>query len=573
MSEIPIQVKITADTDQAIAGIKKVDSAVDAFSKSSKKAASGSNVLTGSFGKFNASALLASNRSRMITQQLSQVAQQSTATGNVMQALAIQAADIGLAFGVAGTIIGALAGLAIPALVTAFSDGTDAGKEFKETLEGLADARTSLEQQLFAAKRGVASQELVTAQFEKQKLIQERQLLVLRAMDETGRTRSKTNKEIVALNEKVLTVGMEELRIRRLLQDLQEDQVRKLNILNGAYVPLTENQRIMADRAREAADSFEEMQGKTEKVRDELGQAAFEALRIAGVDMASPISAAAAEAAKLAATLGIAYAQAAALSGSGTDPGSGKVYSGRGSVVPSKVDSQLAGLGWTAPPKVTARSGGGGGKASRTGLESFISELQTEQEALDLWRVEAMEKLAEANAEELAMLGGHKEAKLRIEQEYQDRVNELRQQEQSQTLSSYGTLFGNLSTTFASGSDKLLKISKAFSVAQGLINSYRAYTEVLADPSLIGRPFLRTALAASTLSAGLAQVANIKSVSSGGGGGGAAAATASAPPTQNVVWDIRNATPDTMQQVSGVVDLINEAGQQGYVLNIQTVAT
>ena len=106
MSEIPIQVKITADTDQAIAGIKKVDSAVDAFSKSSKKAASGSNVLTGSFGKFNASAL-ASNRSRMITQQLSQVAQQSTATGNVMQALAIQAADIGLAFGVAGTIIGA----------------------------------------------------------------------------------------------------------------------------------------------------------------------------------------------------------------------------------------------------------------------------------------------------------------------------------------------------------------------------------------------------------------------------------------------------------------------------------
>ena len=234
--------------------------------------------------------------------------------------------------------------------------------------------------------------------------------------------------------------------------------------------------------------------------------------------MASPISAAAAEAAKLAATLGIAYAQAAALSGSGTDPGSGKVYSGRGSVVPSKVDSQLAGLGWTAPPKVTARSGGGGGKASRTGLESFISELQTEQEALDLWRVEAMEKLAEANAEELAMLGGHKEAKLRIEQEYQDRVNELRQQEQSQTLSSYGTLFGNLSTTFASGSDKLLKISKAFSVAQGLINSYRAYTEVLADPSLIGRPFLRTALAASTLSAGLAQVANIKSVSSGGGG-------------------------------------------------------
>lgn len=187
--------------------------------------------------------------------------------------------------------------------------------------------------------------------------------------------------------------------------------------------------------------------------------------------------------------------------------------------------------------------------------------------------MESMDLLAKANAAELEAIGGHAEAKLRIEQEYQERLSAIRQAEQAQTLTSYGTLFGNLATTFQSGSGKLLKLGKAFSVAQGLINSYRAYTEVLADPSLIGRPFLRQALAASTLAAGLAQVANIKSVSESGGGsagGAGAAATPSAPATQNVVLDLRNATPDTTRQVSGLVEMINEAGRQGYVLDIRT---
>jgi uncharacterized membrane-anchored protein YhcB (DUF1043 family) len=73
----------------------------------------------------------------MLTQQLSQVAQQATATGNVAQALAVQAADIGLAFGVAGTIIGAVAGLALPTLISAFTSASDEGETFKNRLESL----------------------------------------------------------------------------------------------------------------------------------------------------------------------------------------------------------------------------------------------------------------------------------------------------------------------------------------------------------------------------------------------------------------------------------------------------
>lgn len=575
MADIPVQVKITADTDGAIAGIKKVDAAVGAFDKKVKPATKGVNGLAAAFDRYGISARSSAMNLRMLPQQFSQIAQQASVTGNVMQAVAVQAFDIGAAFGGVGVAIGALAGFAIPALTAAFSGATEEGKEFREMLEGIGDARTSLEKQLFAIQRSVASQELVTAQFEKQKLIQERQLLILKAAEETGRARAKINDQIEAMNEKILTVGMEELRVRKLLRDIQEEQVRNAIILRGVYEPMTQKQREMADLSQSAADWFADIASNTERLRDDLGDAAYEALRLSGADMTSPISEAAKVAAQLAVSLGIAYDKAAALQSLGADPGSGKVYGGRGSAVPTSEDIAFARSGGVFFPSDTRGGVGGGGRGSGGRIDALIQELQTEQEILDKWRADGLEKLASANEAELEALGGHNEAKLRLEQEYQERLAKLRQTEQDMTLGSYETLFGNLAKTFSTGSNSLLKISKAFSVAQGLINSYRAFTEVLADPSLIGRPFLRTALAASTLSAGLAQVANIKSVSTSGGGGGAgsgAAATPAAPATQNVILDLRNATPDTGRQIGSLVDQINEAGRAGYVLNIQTVA-
>lgn len=226
------------------------------------------------------------------------------------------------------------------------------------------------------------------------------------------------------------------------------------------------------------------------------------------------------------------------------------------------------------PPELNFGTGGADAMAAR--LEALQQGLMTERELLDTWREENLEALKSATDQELEAIGGVNAAKLRLEEEYQRRLAEIRSAEQSQTLNSYGTLFGNLATAFKAGGGKLLKISKAFSVAQGLINSYRAFTEVLADPSLIGRPFLRTALAGSTLAAGLAQVANIKSVSDSGTGGGGAvpaaggAGATSAPPQQNVVVDFQNITPQAAMQIGGLIDMLNEAGRAGYVLNIMT---
>lgn len=220
--------------------------------------------------------------------------------------------------------------------------------------------------------------------------------------------------------------------------------------------------------------------------------------------------------------------------------------------------------------------GSGGGDGSGEG-QTLAESLMTKREQLEAWYEQQKEILANANEEELAAIGGHNEAKLRLEQQYQNKIAELRQKERSFTLQSYSGLFGNMAQIFKAGGDKLVGITKAFSIAQGLLNSYRAFTEVLADPALIGRPFLRTALAASTLGAGLAQVASMRSISSsgggGGGGGGAAGgasggATPEQRPTQNVMVDLTNATPSQVDQFQGFADTFNEVTRQGLIPNV-----
>ncbi|WP_283177615.1 hypothetical protein [Gemmobacter sp. 24YEA27] len=167
--------------------------------------------------------------------------------------------------------------------------------------------------------------------------------------------------------------------------------------------------------------------------------------------------------------------------------------------------------------------GGGGGSSDRqSGLEALITEFATERELIEEWYGTRQALINSYTDQELDFLGGKHGAIERLEAEHQARISELRQQEQNQQLGFYSGFFGNMAAIAQAGGDKLFAVMKAFSIAQGLINSYRAYTEILADPALIGRPFLRQALAYSALGAGLAQVAAMRRTSVGGGGGGGA---------------------------------------------------
>jgi len=147
-------------------------------------------------------------------------------------------------------------------------------------------------------------------------------------------------------------------------------------------------------------------------------------------------------------------------------------------------------------------------------------------------------------------------------QQYEDRVAQLNAQRRASELSHYGNFFSNLVSAAQAGGDRMTGVVKAFSIAQGLINSYLAYTQVLADPSLVGRPFLRTALAASTLASGLAQVANMRG---GGGSSSASSATSAATrqePSKTIL--VRLDGPDwATDMVESVITQIQEQSKDG----------
>lgn len=85
------------------------------------------------------------HQARMVSMQLSQVAQQGSVTGNYLQALAIQLPDLMLGFGTLGILIGAAAGALAGPLVNALTGSSKELKTFNElideTKEGLQSVR------------------------------------------------------------------------------------------------------------------------------------------------------------------------------------------------------------------------------------------------------------------------------------------------------------------------------------------------------------------------------------------------------------------------------------------------
>ena len=86
---------------------------------------------------------------RMMAQQLSQVAQQGSATGNYLQAMAIQLPDIGLAFGTVGIAAGIAAGALLP---LAQSSGL-----LSSALVGVADALPTIAPYAAGAAAGLVA--------------------------------------------------------------------------------------------------------------------------------------------------------------------------------------------------------------------------------------------------------------------------------------------------------------------------------------------------------------------------------------------------------------------------------
>lgn len=171
--------------------------------------------------------------------------------------------------------------------------------------------------------------------------------------------------------------------------------------------------------------------------------------------------------------------------------------------------------------------GGGGGGSSvaaqmQARLNTLVDSLQTERETLEEWRSEGLELLASANEQELAVLGGHAEAKLRLEEEYQDRLSKIKDIGEQSRLMKGLSMGEKALAALGKHNEKALAISKVFGKAQALISTYQGAAEALKLPFPAN-----LAAMAKVMAAGMGLVQSIAQVSKAGGvgGGGGAGAT------------------------------------------------
>lgn len=298
------------------------------------------------------------------------------------------------------------------------------------------------------------------------------------------------------------------------------------------------------------------------KLAVEIGQAAVDALALAGVDITSGISSAAKEAGVLAANLGVSLAEAQAIMNlSSTMTPSG--ISNEQSILMDLFNGVAGDLSRVQTPSAGVGAGGG---AEDTRLSSLIDELKTEREILEEWRAENMELLNTANATELEALGGFNEAKLRLEEEYQERLQGIKKQAADSGLALTLGAADDVLSAMGAFNEKAFKIAKVAGAAQALISTYQGAAEALK------LPFPQNLAAAAAVTAkGLGLVAAIKSATSSGssGGGGVASAIGSgAQPTSTPLQaTISGLNPDSLFSGSSIRELFDrlsdEAGDRG----------
>lgn len=176
--------------------------------------------------------------------------------------------------------------------------------------------------------------------------------------------------------------------------------------------------------------------------------------------------------------------------------------------------------------------------------------------------------------------------RIQKEEEVQSAMAQIRQSWGKQQTGAVSKMFGDLSTLQQSGNKKMFEVGKAAARAQTVMSTYegaqKAYTALAGIP-IVG-PALGVAAASAAIAAGGIRLQAINSTSFGGGGSvsaGAAgstpsveaAATSSVPtassPAQQVVLSGVNASDlYSGDQLFGLIEALNEAGEDGKTLNV-----
>jgi len=524
--------------------------------------------------------------------QVGDFATQVGAGTSATQALGQQLPQLLGGFGALGAVMGAVAAIGIPLGAALLSVGGEA-KTLEEQLDALAEAMDAVNaaQDRFTVSsadlraefgaQAEAAREVLAAQREIANLMAERALSSATAdlAEQFGDLNA-----MVSDTGEVLRGGYEEV-LRRILRttDATANQAMELaNALNGlSKAEGPEAQRAALERVKqallEATGGVQDMDEETLKVYQSLLDAELAAARLAQLDISSNITTAANEAARLKNELWAAAAMEQArtsgrYSGRGGDPRQFDTE-GRlgGGFVPSQgiIDAANAVLNPPASRGGRSGGGGGGGRAQQPDrIGALAQSLMSESELLENWRTESMTKLEEFNQLELEALGGHNEAKLRLEEEYQDRLKSIHDAERKQRIDAVSGALGDVATLMQSENKKIFAIGKAASIANATIKGYEAAVEAWDKGMKIGGPPVAAAFTAASLAKTGALISNIASQQVGGGGsgapsgGGGGAASAPDIPTQTVSINLQG---DTFSRgsVEGLLEQIQSQLDRG----------
>lgn len=526
---------------------------------------------------------------KMLGFQLSQIVQQGTATGQWATAFAIQAADIGASFGVAGLAIGTLTTLALPALVNWLSSGSEEAStledaigdltsgldqyqefirqaaestaslteefgEFAGQIQGFSEfmagvtldkAFSDLETKLEPLKVGLgdvqqAFTQLVQAEEFLASIDRDRYpLLWLNAADAVDLLRASLDDaassfEILPGEALALANALDEVARAEGPEQMAEAASRALSVFEQIRQRTGELPPVLADAAINTRKLQEESAKAAKSTEDAYVSAETLEARMIAVysqyalarGMATELANETERAASAAASIA-AYNAELANTGqsSGPDAARTRVQFGGGAFAPP-----VSGAGLPYEPPEGSGSGGGGGSSDfQSRLESMMDELRTEREIEEEWYQETLSILEDRRAMELLTEEQHKEAMIALEEEYQRRLQSIEMEARQRKLSDTANLFGALADIASVGGKKAAKAVATFQAIEGTINAYGAAIKALNTPgiTLAGR----FAAYASVLAAGLRGVAAIKSAGGsvgGGGGGGSASLPSSA---------------------------------------------
>jgi hypothetical protein len=516
------------------------------------------------------------------------------ATGNFMQALAIQLPDIGLAFGAVGTAAGLLAGIALPMLASAFSSTASQAMPLVESVEGLQDSVSNYIEAANAAK--IPTSELA-AEYGNLAVQAKAALTAIAdvALVDAIMAADTAVQSVIAnlLSMQAVFGSAGRAMSLQLISDfgLAADQVKALEAsilaLNSAK-GLQAQAEAAAEVQRQllaAFGSVEAMPGPLQKAYGAMASIVIEAGKVvtettsaetAAEQLATQMDAVIAKYA-MSRTIAGQLAQAtldaaenAAILAQMQIADRGMVYGkvgARGD--PTKTTPAGASPFVYGGPNLDAnnnpvagRGGGGGGDPIQGQLEALQESLMSQEQLEADSFARRQETLNSALQQRLISQQEHAALMEQVEKTHQFAMTKETNAGVQATLGHLGQLFQG---------------SKKIGAAIALANSWVAFTEVLKDPAYIGRPWARIAAAGAALSSGLNAVRNIKSAqpggsASGGAGGGAGmAGGANAAPqqTSNISLQLVGGDLFSRDQVLRLINSINEATADGARISLR----